>query len=57
MKAGHRVSLYIFKRQLRLLSLVLQPFYTADEIKSFRTMGLEPGEHNFPEHAVRFNID
>lgn len=55
-KAGYRVSLYIFRRLLGFSSLVIQPFYTADEIRSFRTMGLEPGEHKFPENIVRFII-
>ena len=53
-KAEHKVKLYIFKRLLRLLSLFNQPFYTADEIRSFRTMGLEPGK--FSEDTVRFII-
>ena len=53
-KAGHKVNLYIFERLLGLLSFVNQPFYTADEIRSFRTMGLEPGK-NFKDIA-RFII-
>ena len=43
-KAGHKVKFHIFKRVLGLLNLVNQPFYTADEIRSFRTLGLEPGK-------------
>lgn len=55
-KAGHRVSLYIFKRSLGLPNFVNQPFYTADEIRSFRTMGLEPGKHKLSEDIVCFII-
>ena len=46
----------VIQDTLGLLSLVIQPFYTVDEIRSFRTMGLEPGEHRFPEDIVRFII-
>ena len=53
-KLGHKVKLYIFKRLLGLLNLVNQPFYTADEIKSFRTLGLEPGK--ISEDIVHFII-
>lgn len=53
-RAGQKVNLYIFKRLLGSLSLVHQPFYTADEIRSFRTMGLEPGK--IFEDIVRFII-
>jgi len=56
-KAGHKVSLYIFKRLLGLLNLVNQPFYTADEIKSFRTMGLEPGKISPKTSSVSLFID
>ena len=52
-KVGHKVKLYIFNRLSGLLNFN-QPFYTADEIRSFRTMGLEPG--TFSEDIVRFII-
>lgn len=42
-KAGSRVSCSLLEATNEINDLHPQPFYTAEEVRSFRTLGLEPG--------------